>query len=791
MDDLNNTQSQNSSQPEAQGQAPKQKKRRQAGYGYGPRGYGYGYGYSNYGNYGGYYGYYGDNGYGGNKTSEGSNPNPNRTMHDYFMILYERLWYILVTFAVIFAGVLLYTFRITPEYTSVASILIFRDSDTPIDGPGSAERSRNTKILSTEDFNTQVKLLESFEVVRAVKSRLKEEDIRRLMRPYRDMFTFGPRKTEEEILSSNRRIIPERMSLIIRVMYTHPNADMAARLANLFSSEYINYTRMTRVQKLLDSIDELRTKVSQQEAKVKELDKRLVEYREKNGAISLDALDDVDRRELQDMNSILTSDKRALDAISSQWDLLQQYKREGKDLCNLPFIIDIPIVSKLVTDKSQYQISISTLEKRYKEKHPRMIEARKALDQADKELQLALASAYEKIHSTYLTMKNNFEQSEKRKVKKEQDILQLGRKAIVYKALERERKIAESMHAELIAAMNIRLAQVSLINDGATVVDTAGPSPRPSSPNYILNVAGGLIIALIGGLAMAFAVAFLDDRAKSAYDIETIIGLPLLGVIPRIKRLTSAEKAQVAASNSDRATTEAFRTLYSTLKINNMSKTAKVILATSTTPSEGKSFVVSNLAFTCALNGEKCIIIDADLRLPALAKVLGISATKGLVSHIEEGEPLENVVIKDYFPNLDVLVCERRAKNPSQMLNSEEFVSMIEEFREKYDKVFIDSPPIGAVSDAISLLPAVDGVLYVIKFNSTKRKVVRRCVRRMMESNVPVLGAIMNMVSTGASSGYSMNYYDKSYQNYYMAPPEIQKANEEDAEIKGDNASNK
>lgn len=760
------------------------KKRRNSGYGYGGGYGGYGgYGYSNYGGYGGYGGYgysnYGGyGGYGAEAATGGGGAVPNRTMHDYLMILRERFWYILVTFIVIFSGVLLYTLRITPLYTASASVLVFRDSDAPIDGPGSVDRTRNNKVLSVEDFNTQVKILESFEIIRAVKSRLKEDDIRKLMAPYKDMFTFGPRKTEEEILMLNRGIIPERMSLIIRVNYTHPNPEMAMRIADLFSTEYISYTRMTRVQTLLDSIEELRSKVSQQEAKVKELDRKLVEYREKNGAISLDQMDDVDRRELQDMNAILTSDKRAFDSVAIQWDLLQEYKRDGKDLSTLPFISDLPIVSKLITDRSQYQISVSSLEKRYKEKHPRMIEARKALEQVDVELKAALDAAYEKVRSAYVTMKNNYEMSEQRLNKKREEILQLGRKAIAYNALERERKVAEGMHAEFIAAMNVRLAQVSLITDTAKVVDKASVPSLPSSPNYVLNIVGGFIVALVGGIGMAFIVAFLDDRTKSAYDVETIIGLPLLGVIPRIKRLSSAEKAQVAVSNSDSASTEAFRTLYSALKISNVGKDAKVILGTSTTPSEGKSFVLSNLAFTCAMNGEKCVLIDADLRLPALAKVLEISSDKGLITHIEDGAPLDEVLIKDFFPNLDVLICERRAKNPSQMLNSEEFVSMVESFRDRYDKVFIDSPPIGAVSDAMTLLPAVDGVLYIIKFNATKRKVVRRCVRKMMEANVPIIGAVMNMVSAGSVSGYSMSYYDKNYQSYYVTPPEVEKPGE-------------
>ena len=749
------------------------------GYGYGSYGAGYG-GYGNYGPGGGYGGGYG-NGYSyggyygdyGNRNTEISAGIPNRTLRDYMMILRERFWYIIVTFIVIFAGVVLYTFRLTPMYTAMASIQILRDADVPIDGPGGVQRSRNEIIATTEDFNTQVKLMESREVISAVKARLKEEDIKRFMNPYNDMITFGPPKSEEELLSEGRSIVPERMSLIVRVLFEHPDPQIAMKIANLFANEYISYTHQVRVQKLISSIDELRTKVSQQEAKVKELDKKLVEYRKINGAVSLDQIDDVDRNELRDINTILTNDKRVFDAMSTQWGLVQEYKRQGKSVATLPFISEIPNVAKLVSDKSVQEVNVAGLEKRYKEKHPRMTEARKTLDQLNKELELALQSSEAKVHAAYENAKQNYENSQKRLSQKKDEILALGQKAIIYKSIERERHVAEEMHTSLVSSLSVRTAQVSLINENANIIDRAAVPIRPSKPNYILNIIVGLLVGVIGGVGVAFIVAFLDDRAKSAYDVESIIGLPLLGVIPRIKRLTSSQKAQVAASNADRATTEAFRSLHSTLKVNAMSKNAKVILFTSTTPSEGKSFVITNLALTSALHGEKVVVIDADLRLPALAKILGITKKDGLVSYVEEGRPLEDAIIHDFFPNLDVIVCEKRAKNPTQTLNSSEFISLIAELREKYDRVFIDSPPIGAVSDAISLLPIVDGVVYVIKFNVAKRKVVRGYVRRMMESNVPVLGAVMNMVSTGLSSTYSLNYYDKSYQNYYTTPPEF------------------
>lgn len=747
-------------------------------YGYGSGGYGGGYGYGGYGGgYGGYGyggGYGGGYGYGGGNSAGGGGAaeRPNRTFRDYMMILRERWAYIVITAFIILAGVILYTLRVTPIYMSMARVQILRDADVAIDGPGSTEKSRNFTILSMEDFNTQVKILESNEIIRAVKSRMKEDEIVRFMAPYNDMFTLGPRKTEEELLAENRTIAPERMSLIIRIVFEHPDPDMAATIANLFAQEYLNYTHHTRVQKILDSIDELRIKVAQQEAKVKELDKRLVEYREQYKAISLENLDDVDRNELRDLNTILTSDKRAFDSASTQWNLVQEFKREGKPLTDLPFIAELPQISKLLTDRSTQQVFVASSEKRYKEKHPRMIEARKALDQLNKEIDVAVGSAEQKVQAAYEAARQNYEQSQKRLLEKKEEILDLGRKAIVYKSIEREKQVAESMHAGLIASMNVRLAQVNLINEGANIIDKASPAIRPVSPNIPLNIILGVFGSLAGGVLVAFIVAFMDDRAKSAYDIESVVGLPLLGVIPRIRKLNSSEKAQVAVSNADRATTEAFRSLHSILKVNTIAKDSKVLLFTSTTPSEGKSFVVTNLALMCAMHGEKTIIIDADLRLPAMAKILGIESQNGVVSHIEDGKPIEECVIKDYYPNLDVLPCEKRSQNPTQALGSEEFISMLAKFREQYDRVFIDSPPVGAVSDAIALLPYVDGVVYIVKFNSVSRKAIQKNIRRLMVSNVPIVGAIMNMVPQGAASGYNLNYYDKSYQNYYTSQDE-------------------
>ena len=275
-------------------------------------------------------------------------------------------------------------------------------------------------------------------------------------------------------------------------------------------------------------------------------------------------------------------------------------------------------------------------------------------------------------------------------------------------------------------------------------------------------------VGLPFGGGLVFLVAFMDDRVKSAFDIEGTVGLPLLGVIPRIKKLDSSAKAQAVAANVDRHVTETFRSIHSTLKLNDESKNAKIILATSTVPSEGKSFVSSNLALTFANHGERTLLLDADLRLPNIASSMQLENELGLLDHIEQGTSLDEVMVREVYPNLDVLPTGGKSKNPTQILVSAQFEAMLADLRDRYDRIVVDSPPLAAVSDALNLLPFIDGIIYVIKFNAVKRKTASANVRRLWESNTPVFGAVLNNITTSLSSYYYSQYSDKAYQEYYI-----------------------
>src|SRR5690606_17279064 len=153
----------------------------------------------------------------------------------------------------------------------------------------------------------------------------------------------------------------------------------------------------------------------------------------------------------------------------------------------------------------------------------------------------------------------------------------------------------------------------------------------------------------------------------SSFDIESVVGLPLVGVIPQIKKLEMPERAQIVINHADRQVSEAFLTLHSALRLKDESKSAKCILITSTIPGEGKSFTTTNLALTFASHGERVVIVDCDLRKPNIHKGLGLENAKGLIDVCTGGVPLDDVIIRDVHRNLDVVTTGGRAKNPTHI----------------------------------------------------------------------------------------------------------------------------
>jgi len=722
----------------------------------------------NAGGYGGYGGYggnsYSDGGYGGG-YGYGAGGAPQRSFKDYFLMFRERVWYLIVAFFIIFSGSILYTFNKTKVYTAVAMVQLLRDDPSAM---ASAEMEMN-QIRSSEDLNTQISVLNSGAIVLGVERRLQDDERERFMAPYADALSFTGPLTPTQMLAENRKIMPQRGTLMIGVGYNHPDPVIAARVANLFADEFINYNLTLNIDGSMKAVEDLRIRADQQKERVEELELKMAEYREDNNAVSLESQENIASTQLSSLNGIKIENKNLYDNLETRVNLIESFRRAGRNLSELSFIAEQPQVSSLLSQISAVKIGISTSSKRYREKHPVMIQQLQTLQESEVELVAAVKDSVDKLSSALAEAKSNFELASQRLAEKETELIQLSKTRVEYSSLQREMDVQQGFLQALVQRMTQERAAVNLKNPNSRVIDEALPPLRHSSPNIVMNLAAGFFGGLAVGAGLIFVVAFLDDRVKSAFDIEGTIGLSMLGVVPRIKKLDSNSKAQAVASNIDRHVTEAFRSIHSALKLSDESKSAKVIVTTSTVPGEGKSFISSNLGLTFANHGEKTLLLDGDLRLPNVARSLQLENEYGLLDHIEKDVALDEVIMKEVYPNLDVLPSGGKSKNPTQVLNSAKFEAMLADLRDRYDRIVIDSPPLAAVSDVLNLLPLADGVLYVIKFNTVKRKTAVVNVRRLWESNTPIFGAILNNITSTLASYYYSSYSDKAYQDYYIS----------------------
>ena len=283
---------------------------------------------------GGYSGgyYYGD-GYAG--YAEGGSA-PSRTLADYLLILRERIWWLVVSVFVVFLGFALYTFNAPKLYRSVSSVEILREKDRVFQ----IEDIVRQEVLNAEDFNTQIKILESLNIIQAVDDRIKGNLRNRFMAPYEkglDATLRGVRSVPE-ILMQNRTIAPVRLSLVVNILYSHPDPEISAIVANYFAEEFIDFNRNKQIEGSLRAVDDLRSQADQQLAKIKEMEIRLADFKEKYDTLSVERSQDIDNQQLITINARLEEDKRLLDDATVLVNQIDQARDAGKPLWELSFI---------------------------------------------------------------------------------------------------------------------------------------------------------------------------------------------------------------------------------------------------------------------------------------------------------------------------------------------------------------------------------------------------------------------------------------------------------------------
>jgi capsular exopolysaccharide synthesis family protein len=325
---------------------------------------------------------------------------------------------------------------------------------------------------------------------------------------------------------------------------------------------------------------------------------------------------------------------------------------------------------------------------------------------------------------------------------------------------------------QFVAALEDRIKQLRLNREAGhilneiKVIEQARPAMRPSFPKPKRALAVAIVLGGLLGAGLALLRDRMDGRMRSVEEIQTVIGLPILGVVPGMTgRRTAVARAMTVHLDPRSVVAESYRTIRTAVYFGTTGTRCRTILVTSPESGDGKTTSASNLAIAIAQTGRSVLLLDADFRKPTQHKNLDIKNSIGLSSVLAGHDPLETAIQRTGVEGLDILPCGPIPANPSEILNSREFGELIDNLASRYDHILFDSPPVNAVTDARILGAVCDATILVLRADKSTRKAGEHARNALLAVGARVLGAIVNDAPN--KKGYEV------YGGSYYGSPEV------------------
>ncbi|MBP6507612.1 MAG: polysaccharide biosynthesis tyrosine autokinase, partial [Opitutaceae bacterium] len=565
-----------------------------------------------------------------------------------------------------------------------------------------------------------------------------------------------------------------RNSYLIVVTARHQDPEAAALVAQRYVDQF--------VVRLLDNlsgrnevaVEYLKERADQLRKESEEKAQKLQTYMQTHNLVSLDnSMSIIDDR-LRTVNAALTSARLRRIELETLYNQMETYRQENRNLLEISFIASHGTVPTLKNQLANLKQDQARLAERYLERHPKMIDVSNAIavteDQLSHAINLAVAdlkTSLGEAHQSEVSLQEEYGKHEK-------NALNLRGLRVDYDSLKSDSDAAKSNYTQILDRLNQTNTTKYLEKVPVRPLDRAQVSGSPYAPNIqrIIRTSVGLGVLVFLGIAVG--LSFIDDRIKSAWDVESFIGVNLLGIIPDLSALKDTEKYSLMLNDTQAPGVEAFLSVYSSAKIHSKLDFPKSILVTSTIPGEGKTLISCNLAGCFARHKRKTLLIDCDLRRPMLHRHFQQQNTAGLITWFEAGANLEGDLLNDATlgiikvdENLSLLCSGGRSKSPTEVLENAAFGQLLERLKKHFELLVLDSPPLGAVTDSLLIAERTDEVIYVCRFNRAYRKHIRLYIKALRNAKNEILGVVLNGLSPRRIEYYSNYRYYRSYKKYY------------------------
>lgn len=695
-----------------------------------------------------------------------------------FMVVRANLWIICLIVGAALALALVITMLMTPHFTATSTVQINNQSAQVLADDQDPSQSEAASAGDTDRFlKTQIAILNSRAIADRVAQRLRLVDNASF---YAGMGVPAPKPTATaaqrraytlSLLNKAELADITPASRLATISFTSIDPKLSANIANAWAEEFIQANLQRRYDSSAYARDFISGQLAEAKAKLEQSERDLNEYARKAGLIRLhdagasdaagggggDSGGSVTMSTLLQINTALSNAQVTRVAAEQRWRALS-----SGNLMGAPEVLTNQSISTLLTARATAQADLERERARHLDEYPTVQAAKAQIAAINQQINAIAQSIRASVKEQYDAALNAEQKLTAQLGELKGSTLAEQDRSVQYNLLAREATTNRTLYDGLLQRYKELNAAAGISASNIAIIDSAEPPSMPSSPVLLNN----MLIALLAGLVISGLVVLvrfqLDDAVRVPEDIEEKLAMPLLGVIPKSQDTTPGE----ALADPKSAVSESYNSLRGSLLYSTANGLPKTILITSSQPSEGKSTTSVAVSRGLARLGRKVLLLDVDMRRPALHAVIGVANDKGMSSLLTGQHTIDDVLHATDEENFTVITSGPLPPSPTELISSGRLAGVLNELSERFDVVILDSPPVLGLADAPLMAAIVEGVVMVVQSDRSRRGSLRASLRRLRGMQPNVLGAVLTMFDASRVGNRYSEYYGYNYYRY-------------------------
>ena len=742
-------------------------------------------------------------GYSGEQHA-GNLASPELDIRAIFKTLRKRMGLIIAITMGITILVMVAVYQMTPIYTGKAQILLQAQKENVVDieavmsGLASDSAAIDSQVAILKSRSLAGRVVDELNLVNdpEFNSSLTSPSIFRWLDPRRwpgeiaSLFKstqFSETGSEEESNGQERNAVisafmghmgvsRQERTYVLSVEFRSRDAKKAARIANKIAHTYIVDQLEAKFDATKQANDWLSKRLQSLRQQVQASERAVEIYRSKNGLETAKGTT-VNEQQLSELNAQLILAKANLAEKQANYDRARQALHGSGDIESVASVMQSGTISGLRQQEAQLAREQADLSSKYGPRHPAIIKIEAQRADIKQQIKTEARRVVDSIKNQADVARSRVDALQKSLDQLKAKTSENDQAEIRLRELQREADANKTVYESFLNRFKQTSQQANLQTPDARVISEAMAPGAPSSPKKGLIGGASLILSLMIGVGMAFLLEHLDNGIETGRALEEFLEIPNLASIPAIPsekgedgKTLSPERYVLAKPLS--AFSESIRSLRSALQLSNVDNPPKIVAFTSALPNEGKTTMAACFARATAVSGLKVVLVDCDLRHPSIQKTFELESAKtGLVELLAGRLEPSSVLIRDPLTTLDILPVASGAANPPDVLGSEQMKRLLQDLRNTYDLVVLDTAPVLPVSDSRVLSRLVDETVFVVRWSVTPKDAALSALRELRNFNASIAGAVLSIVDTSKQARYGYGdsgYYYRQYSKYYV-----------------------